>query len=102
MQIISSNVRRQYYVIAARALMLGWNSYMLHLNHRRLLGATCNLFLSKLKCSCEASGLLTMLVGHHLQKHSSEIFILSSLEAVKMCSALPGYMSWSQTLMCVT
>lgn len=75
---------------------------MLYLNHRRLPGATCILFLNKLKCSCEASALLTMFVGHHLQKDSSEIFTLSSLEAVKMWSALPGHMSWSQTLVCVT
>jgi len=75
--------------------MPGQDSYMLHLNHRSLLGATCNLFFSKLKCTCEAPALLTMFVGHHLQKDSSEI---SSVVAVKTCSALPGYMSWSQTL----
>lgn len=81
--------------------MLGQDNYMLHLNHGRLLGVTCNLFLSKLKCSCEASALLTMFVGHHLQKDSLEIFILSSLEAVKTCSALSGHTSWSQTLVLV-
>lgn len=75
---------------------------MLHLNHRRLLGATSNLFLSKLKCSCEASALLTVSVRIPLWNSSWEIFSLSSLEAVEMCSALPGHASWSQTLVCIT
>lgn len=81
--------------------MLGQDNYMLHLNHGRLLGVTCNLFLSKLKCSCEASALLTMFVGCHLQKDSLEIFILSSLEAVKMWSSLLDT-PWSQPLVCIT
>lgn len=68
-------------------------------NHRRLMSAPCNLLLSKLKCNCEESALF---VGHHLQKDSSEIFILSSFEAEKTCSALPGYVSWSQTLVFIT
>lgn len=63
-------------------------------NHRRLLSATCNSFLCKLKCSCKVSALF---VGHHLQKDSSEMFILSSFEGVKMCRAVSGYMTWSHT-----